>query len=143
MTRPLAYRERDLQTAARQQWKRPIQPKVTITLPFPPSMNRLWKRGTTGMYRSPRYMSWIRAAGQELELQRPGCIAGNYIIVIQLERKDNRNRDADNFLKACSDLLQQHGVIENDALAESVTAMWVPGIKGCRVTLTAVRKVAA
>lgn len=106
---------------------------VTLDLPFPPSSNHLWKKGRSGMYRSPRYMTWINAAGWELKRQKPLPIKGDYLIVVSLERKGRRRRDADNFLKAISDLLVLHGVIEDDSLAQSVTAMWVSDIKGCRV----------
>lgn len=134
--------QQKIDSALAKQWARRIQPAVSIDLPFPPSMNALWKKGRTGMYRSPRYMSWIRDAGCQLELQKPGCIAGNYVIAVQLERKDNRRRDADNFLKAVSDLLVMHGVLTDDALAEAVMAMWSPTVKGCRVVVTAVNPLA-
>ena len=111
---------------------------ISIELPFPPSVNALWRRGRSGMYRAPRYMTWINAAGWQLKGQRPGRISGDYILVIQLERRDRRKRDADNFIKAVSDLLVSHGVIEDDALAQSVTAIWSDNIKGCRVVVTPV-----
>jgi len=111
---------------------------ITLDLPFPPSMNSLWRKGRTGMYRSPRYMEWINAAGWELKRQKPGKIIGDYAIVVSLERKDNRRRDCDNFIKAISDLLVLHGVIEDDSMAQSVTAMWVSDVTGCRVHLASV-----
>lgn len=124
----------------REQWRRPAHPKVSLHLPFPPSVNALWKRGKTGMYRSPRYMGWLNEAGKELELQRPGMIEGSYVIAIELERKEGRRRDADNLAKAIGDLLTAHGVIEDDSLAEAVVILWSPKVKGCRVALTAVRR---
>ena len=129
-----------MNAAVKHQWSRRESFVVDLTLPFPPSMNDLWRHNGKRVYRTPRYMSWINVAGQELELQKPGCIRGNYVIVIQLERKDKRRRDAGNFEKAVSDLLQAHGVIEEDSLADSVTTMWAPSVKGCRVVLTAVNR---
>lgn len=125
------------------EWKRPVADSVRLDLPFPPSVNALWKRGRTGMYRSPSYMTWINAAGWELNRQRPGCIIGPYSLLIAVERRDNRRRDIDNLVKSISDLLQQHGVIENDSLAQSVTALWADDVKGCRVVITSVKARAA
>lgn len=117
------------------EWARPVVGTVTLSLPFPPSVNNLWRRGRTGMYRSPSYMTWLNAAGTMLNAQKPGKIAGHYVIAIELERKDNRRRDCDNLVKAVSDLLEQHGVIENDSLADSLTVAWSPRVSGCRVVL--------
>lgn len=126
------------------QWQRPVAETVRLDLPFPPSINALWRRGRTGMYRSPTYMTWINAAGTALSLQKPGRIDGNYIIALELERKDNRRRDCDNLIKAVSDLLELHGVIEDDCLCEGLTVAWSPRVSGCRVVLvSAERKKAA
>jgi Holliday junction resolvase RusA-like endonuclease len=111
---------------------------VRLNLPFPPSVNALWRKGRTGMYRSPSYMTWLNSAGYMLNAQHPGCIDGNYAIRIDLERKDNKRRDCDNFIKACSDLLITHGVITDDSLAEMVTVRWSPRVTGCRVSVRAV-----
>lgn len=108
---------------------------VRLDLPFPPSTNALWKKGRAGMYRAPRYMTWINAAGVELKRQKPRAIVGNYAIRIDLERKDKRRRDADNFIKGLSDLLVSHGVVSDDSLAEIVTVRWNTKVSGCRVTL--------
>jgi Holliday junction resolvase RusA-like endonuclease len=117
--------------------RRPID-TVRLALPFPPSTNALWKKGRTGMYRSPSYKTWLNGAGWKLNEQHPGCVRGDYAIRITLERKDRKRRDADNFVKAVSDLLVTHGVIEDDSFAEMVTIRWSPKVSGCRVVVRSV-----
>lgn len=131
-------------TAARAaQWQWPEQPCVTLHLPFPPSVNHIWKHGAKGKgYRSPRYVSWANIAGLELNAQKPGCITGDYRIRLTLGRPDRRRRDQENFIKAVSDLLVEHGVIEDDSLAVVTTIAWSDRIEGCRVTLKAVSPLA-
>lgn len=108
--------------------------RVVLTLPFPPSVNALWSpNGKGGVRRSPRYSSWITAAGNELLIQRPGRIDGKYAMHLSLSRR--RPVDLDNTIKAVSDLLQAHGVIANDKHAERIVLDWDDGIDGCRVVL--------
>lgn len=122
-----------------EQFQRRAVAKVVLTLPFPPSMNRLWRVPAGGgkPYRSDRYRTWIRAAGNELKAQRPGRVAGPFAIVVEIGRPDRRKRDADNALKAVLDLLEAHRVIDNDSLQRRTTVQWTEGIVGARVTVTA------
>lgn len=133
-----------INTALAEQWGRTAQPKIALMLPFPPSVNSLWKHGgRTGVYRSPRYMLWLNVAGQEINRQRPGCITGAYKIKLVLGRPDRKKRDQENCLKAVSDLLVAHRVVEDDSKAVSTTVEWSDHLDGCKVTLTAARQVAA
>jgi Holliday junction resolvase RusA-like endonuclease len=132
--------QQKIDAALSEQWARKAQPKIELRLPFPPSVNALWKHGgLTGVYRSPRYMSWLNVAGNELNRQKPGCITGSYRIRITLGRRDAKRRDQDNFAKAISDLLVHHHVVSDDSLATSTTIDWSDRIDGCRVILTAAK----
>jgi len=114
---------------------------VRLKLPYPPSANSLWKySGRSGVYRSPRYMQWLTAAGWEIKAQKPGHIRGNYFLRVDVERKDRRRRDIDNLIKSVSDALVQNGVVTDDSLAERITIGWSDKVSGCRVT---VRELAA
>ena len=42
-----------------------------LDLPLPPSVNRLWRSNRGRVHRAPRYLSWLKAAGWELVLQKP------------------------------------------------------------------------
>lgn len=98
---------------------------TSITLPFPPTLNNLFLnvRGR-GRVASKAYKAWQNAAGWELRAQRPQPIKGRYRLTVTLTAPDRRARDADNYIKAPSDLLKAMGVIEDDSLAKSVTAEW-------------------
>jgi crossover junction endodeoxyribonuclease RusA len=107
-----------------------------FTLPLPVSTNDLWRpvwrtskdgRRVPGMAKSSQYEAWIREAGYTLNVQRPMKIAGAYSLTIQVSRECRI--DLGNVEKAVSDLLQRHGVIENDRLAEKITLSWIDAEK--------------
>ena len=120
--------------AGAEQWKRTPVSRVVITLPMPPSVNRLWTVKPGGMYRSRRYETWARAAGNEINRQKPGSVRGHYELTLTVEDKPRRP-DLGNTEKAVSDLLQEHGVIENDALCQKITLEWSREVKGARVAV--------
>lgn len=109
--------------------------RVEIKLPNPPSANSLFAnrkrdpfakptaRKLPGRVKTKAYREWIEEAGWKLLMQRPGRIAGRYEIKITAGRD---RRDLDNLIKAISDLLVAHFVIEDDSLAERVTLSWGP-----------------
>jgi crossover junction endodeoxyribonuclease RusA len=98
---------------------------VTLTLPYPPSANRLWVRARKGMRRSDEYVKWLTEAGWTVKSQKPGRVDGAYKLSIHAVRPDRRARDVDNLIKPTSDLLQHIGVIRDDSDAEMVSARWV------------------
>lgn len=102
---------------------RRIVDEVTILLPVPPSANALHRHGTGRPIRSDAYQAWIAAAGWRLQAQRPGRVPGAYILLLAAPRGETK-ADLDNLSKATSDLLQKHGVIDNDRKAERVVLDW-------------------
>lgn len=96
---------------------------ICIVLPFPPSMNRIW-RNNARTHKSGHYLQWQREAGWQLQAQRPPAIAGPYDLSITFGRPDRRQRDLDNLGKAISDLLKAHGVIESDHLCQRLEMAW-------------------
>lgn len=149
MTSKLSARIKD---AVATQWQRKPVRRVDIDLPFPPSINSLWRRakkGVTaagkkrqGMIRSDRYATWARSAGIYINEQRPGRIVGAFTAHILIERKaDRTRRDVDNLSKAIFDCLQEHGIIEDDSLAWQVTIGWSHDVHGARVVLEKVHVV--
>ena len=98
---------------------------ITLTLPFPPSLNNLFINvARRGRVTSSRYKAWQLLAGWELKAQRPAPVLGRYRLTLTLTAPDRRQRDADNYIKAPSDLLKTMGVITDDSLAQAVTAQW-------------------
>ncbi len=106
---------------------------VELTLPYPPSANRLWVRARKGMRKSDAYSDWLTEAGWEAKRQRPASILGPYKISVTASRPDKRRRDLDNILKPISDLLQSIGVIRDDADCELISARWVTAGEGVTV----------
>lgn len=106
---------------------------IQLTLPYPPSANRLWTRTKKGMRRTDEYLAWLDEAGWTAKEQRVGGIRGPYKISIHAARPDKRVRDLGNLIKATEDLLQHVGVIENDSLCEQLGIRWVTQGNGLTV----------
>ena len=110
---------------------------ITLSLPFPPSVNALYRNVSgRGRVKTERYKTWLRAAGNELlatPLGQRVPIEGKFILTVLAGRPDKRIRDLDNLLKAPLDLLQAHGLIKNDGLAQSITVAWSPMVAKCRI----------
>lgn len=108
---------------------------IEINLPMPPSTNGLWVNVPgRGRVRSRIYKKWATEAGWELQLQRPKKIKGNYSLTILLS-KLRRGSDVANREKALSDLLQTHGIIENDSLLQDLHMKWDDQVKSGWVKL--------
>ncbi len=120
---------------------------VTIDLPFPPSANHLFANVKgKGRVRSDRYRQWANAAGWMLISQKPDKIEGPFALALVVQRKDRRKRDIGNLLKGVEDLLVDHGIIEDDSLAERIHLAWCEASEapeGCRVVISPAGGVAA
>ena len=126
-----------IKDARRDQWSRPVVDVVQLDLPYPVSTNALWMRSsTTGqVIRSPRYAKWFQAAGNELAIQRPGCIRGKYSLEVLIERKSGR-RDIDNVLKATFDSLTHAGVWGDDSQVDRLHIQRGDVVKDGRLLVT-------
>lgn len=103
---------------------------IALYVPMPPSVNRIWRRGTNGnMHRSAEYRDWLGHAGWVLRSQRPRRVAGRVVILVAIERVDKR-ADIDNRVKALFDLLQQEKIIRDDKLIVGFAASWAPAASG-------------
>jgi Holliday junction resolvase RusA-like endonuclease len=101
------------------------RPAQFVRLEFetrPISVNAIWRpiirNGRPAIIKSKEYRDWIIAAGQEIEAQSPGCVYGAYAIKIEVFFRSRK--DPGNVEKAISDLLQLHGVIENDSKCQQI-----------------------
>lgn len=97
---------------------------VTVTLPYPPTVNNLFKNVRNGRAKTDQYKAWINEALWTLKAQRPAKHPGSFRATIVLDRPDLCRRDIDNTVKALLDLLKTAGVIEDDHLAQSVMVAW-------------------
>lgn len=106
--------------------RRPPQ-SSRFELPYPPSVNRYWRRSARGgisrthisdegrKYREKASLL-VRAAGEPTRLQ------GALSLTALVHPPDRRRRDLDNVLKALLDALQHGGVYEDDS---QIAELWV------------------
>ena len=93
---------------------------ISLTLPFPISVNRLYDNSKRGRVKTDRYQAWLTEAGWELKAQGQKPVTGLYAMQIVLNEADKRRRDIANFEKCVSDLLVKHGLIEDDYLCQDM-----------------------
>jgi len=117
----------------------PEEEIISIQFPYPPTANNLFfNRPGKGRVKTERYRTWLRAAGNDLLLQRPPKISGKVVVSIVVGRPDRRKRDLSNCIKPIEDLLVAHGLIEDDSLVESLSIRWGDG-KGAHVLVWPLR----
>lgn len=100
---------------------------LLIKLPFPPSVNSLYtnQRGGKKRVKSTKYNQWCKFAKECLKKQNTTRFTGKTIVMIGLPKPDNRVRDAQNYMKAITDLLVDFGILQDDALIQFDSAYWL------------------
>lgn len=110
---------------------------IKILLPFPPSVNRLWRATKGGkVYRSPQYVAWRKLAMWQLVGQVKGKkVTSAYKLTILAVRPDKRRRDLGNLEKAVSDILVSQNIIEDDCLCEWMEIRWIEDGPECQIII--------
>lgn len=104
-----------------------------IRLPVPPSVNALFRNATgKGRVKTGHYKAWLMEAGIKLKIQRPIPVLGRYTLLIRIPQ--SLQGDIDNRIKAVSDLLVTHEVVEDDRYAWRVTVERA-AVQECEVEL--------
>lgn len=103
--------------------------EVRYTLPFPPSVNTLFRNlPKGGRVKTTRYKEWINKAAGIFDTQPHKRIHGdNLELNIMLYRPDKRKRDLDNYLKALLDFLVTTKVIDDDSCINWISIRWSEG----------------
>ena len=98
---------------------------MILTIPYPPSANRLWRSVNGRAIKSAEYRDWLDEAARFL-LTQPGRtpMTGPYILTLVATRPDWRRRDLGNLEKPVSDLLQHVGLVRDDCDAQSIRLTW-------------------
>jgi len=116
---------------------------ITIVLPYPPSVNSLWR-----IFKPPKggpARIIISKKGREYRKRVAECVllAGSPTIGdarlhvdIQLYPPDKRKRDLDNVRKAVNDSLEAAGVFNNDEQIDSDSGKKHPKDKDPRLVVT-------
>lgn len=90
-------------------------------LPYPPSVNRLWRFSRGRMYRTATYTDWIDTAYRNLlEQIEPPQFADKVRVTIHVGFPDKRKRDIDNLIKPVLDLIERADVVDNDFLVRDL-----------------------
>jgi len=115
----------------------------TFLLPWPPSVNGMWRAVQGRNILSQRYRLWRDAASKALAIQRPKHVLGPVSVAIELTPPDARAYDLDNRVKPILDLLVASAVIDGDdhRIVREVTVSAGSGFSrghanGARVTVT-------
>jgi len=114
---------------------------TTVSLPFPPSINALYRAVGGRSILSEKYRLWKTEAGLVLNSQRPKKVLGKVAVSVELCAPDKRRRDADNAgTKALLDLLVSHQIIEADdnRILKEIKVVWVDQGDPCRVTIQSI-----
>lgn len=96
----------------------------TVILPFPPSMNAIWRNfGGKRTIKSKQYREWEKA----VDAIKPSGIVklqGNVIAHYVFGRPDKRRRDVANLEKAPSDTMTRWGVLDDDSQIVDIRLRW-------------------
>ena len=103
----------------------------TIRIPFPPSVNSLWRIGRGRMFRSKKYMTFMKRCAEEIVWQALPPIDYKMEIEVVVGRPRNKDgsitkvrMDIDNRLKSTLDALEYFNVYTDDCLIEKLCASW-------------------
>jgi crossover junction endodeoxyribonuclease RusA len=88
---------------------------ITITLPWPPSVNHYWRTWRGRMLISRQGRAYRKQVGVLLRAAEVTPQAGALAVHVELYPPDRRKRDVDNTFKAIGDSLQHGGAFQDDS----------------------------
>lgn len=88
---------------------------MTLTLPWPPSVNHYWRTWRGRMLISRQGRAYREQVGAILRAAGVTPLAGPLAVHVELYPPDRRKRDVDNSLKAIGDSLQHGGAFQDDS----------------------------
>lgn len=89
-------------------------PDLTITLPYPPSINRYWRAVAGRNILSRDGRSYRERAQIAMLTQRARKLTGRAVVEIVMHAADRRRRDLDNICKPILDALVHGGALDDD-----------------------------
>ena len=115
---------------------------IALNLPMPPSVNKMTRNAPgIGRLKTKAYRSWIKEAGQEVNVQLIGKrhglpFAGDVGVVMTVERRG----DLDNRVKATLDLLTIHQIYRDDDQVADLHVGFGP-VKGIHIEICEINEV--
>lgn len=118
---------------------------VTLTLPWPPSVNSYWRHNRGRTHISTEGKKFRKAVIEAALLKRNalegrGPLNGALEIVVMAYPPDRRRRDLDNVLKALLDGLEHGGVYHDDSQVRRLVAEKFEPVDGGRVLVSVQEK---
>lgn len=96
---------------------------MTVTLPWPPSVNHYWQRNKNGGMRiSAEGLSFRERVAWSLPKHE--TLTGPLSVQIEAWAPDRRKRDLDNILKATLDALTHAGAMGDDSQVWDLRVYW-------------------
>ena len=108
---------------------------IKLTLPYPPSVNRLWRHVGKRVLVSKEGRQYRNRVWMELRMANIKPIEGPVSLEIILHPPDRRKRDLDNCLKSILDSLQHGGAYYDDNQVKKIDAEMCEPIKGGKLFL--------
>jgi Holliday junction resolvase RusA-like endonuclease len=109
---------------------------LTFWLPFPLSVNRLWRHDRGRVHLSPDYVRWKRKADEAARVQGldRSPIFGRHTLTVELSARFKRRRgDVDNRIKCVLDWCERYGLDDGDCRRAIVE--WADIDRDCLITL--------
>ena len=91
----------------------------TLTLPYPPSMNRIWRSSKTGIYNDSKasaYQTTVKTLAMVAGCSKP--MAGPIRLWVSLHPPGKKSIDLDNSMKAAIDALNGMAWLDDSQLVE-------------------------
>ena len=115
---------------------------VLVTLPYPPSANRMWRHVGSKVLRSAEYERWRKDVTTLIRAEtRGGMVKGPYALTLRIGRKDRRRRDLDNLIKPLNDALVLAGAVADDSDCQQLQACWAADVDGVSVSVLETQRV--
>lgn len=94
--------------------------QISLTLPWPPSVNRLWRMGKGNWYSTSLYKNYQKIVYYSVNLSKRIKFDDKAILSVTLYAypPDKRKRDLDGLLKAVLDSLQHSGLFKDDSMVK-------------------------
>ena len=109
----------------------------TGTLPYPPSVNHLWKHWAHGVYMTEEGKAYKKAVLVHLKkLYRHQPCLGDVVLEIAVQYPDRRRRDLDNLLKITQDSLVYAGLLGDDKQIKDLRIYYAGLLKGGRLSVS-------
>jgi len=88
---------------------------IELTLPWPPTVNHIWKRSNKGMYLTPKGRQYYKdAVAQILDQVHPELLTQRLSVTIDLYPPSRHKWDIDNRTKCVLDAISRAGIWEDD-----------------------------